>query len=67
MKRYSNNTGVKSGTKLRRESEVAACHLTAQFKLRTPRVLEITESISDGDIQTNISMTFIQGQSLDSI
>jgi aminoglycoside phosphotransferase (APT) family kinase protein len=67
IKRYPNNTVVKSGTKLRRESEIAALRLTAQLELPTLRVLGVSEGMSDGEIQIEIHMSFILGQTLDSI
>jgi hypothetical protein len=65
--RRLNHKALKSGTKLRRESEIAALRLTAQLELPTLRVLGVSEGMSDGEIQIEIHMSFIQGQTLDSI
>lgn len=67
IKRYSDNIVVKSGGKQRRESEAAALHFTAQLGLPTPRMHEFIEGNFDEKCQTQIRMSFIEGQTLDSI
>lgn len=68
VKRYSDNTVVKKGPKDRRESEAAGLDLAAQLGLPVPRVHKVTESTdSDGKLETDIRMDFIEGQTLASI
>lgn len=66
--RLSDNTVIKTGSKIRQQSEVAALRFIAQLGLPTPRVLEVF----DGDIfefeqQSNIRMNYIEGQTLESV
>ena len=68
IKHHSDNTVVKSGTKIRRESEAAALCFTAQIGLPTPRVHEVFEGKVNGVVrQTEIETDFIEGQTLESV
>lgn len=69
IKRYSDNTVLKSGEKDRRESEAAALNLAAELGLPTPRVHEIKETGKnvDGADEVTIRMDFVEGQTLEKV
>ncbi|KAF1916198.1 kinase-like domain-containing protein [Ampelomyces quisqualis] len=67
IKRYSDNTVVKSGETNRQKSEAAALCLAARLGLPTPRLHEITRSSCDGYDESTIKMDFIEGQTLESV
>jgi aminoglycoside phosphotransferase (APT) family kinase protein len=67
IKRYPDNTVVKSGGKKRRESEAAALRVAAELGLPTPRVHEIKEGGDDENNEVTVRMDFVEGQTLESL